>query len=197
MLPLNRVLEERGIHHEEHVVPLKVLASIEKKKKGTAKNATIAAESKKRKGQAGSKALSKKQKVVATSAASVSLATSSAFALEDSSVEDTGGAQDAYIGGEALVDLACGGGSGVEVAEVTAEGTECLVEATMVSIEAAGVFVEDPFLDVLGRDSSPDVSKVSPHDGQSLILVVEVPRPGAHRIVAQVLEEEEDMPDAT
>jgi hypothetical protein len=113
MPPLNRVLEERGIHHEEHVVPLKVLASIEKKKKkATAKNATVAVESKKRKGQAGSKALSKKQKVVATSTASVSLATSSATASEDSSVEDTGGAQDAYTGGEALVDLACGGGGG-------------------------------------------------------------------------------------
>jgi hypothetical protein len=33
MLSLNRVFEELGIHHEEHVVPLKVLASIEKKKK--------------------------------------------------------------------------------------------------------------------------------------------------------------------
>jgi hypothetical protein len=32
----------------------------------------------------------------------------------------------------------------------------------MVSVEAARPSVEDPFLDVLGRDSSPDVSKVSP-----------------------------------
>jgi tRNA C32,U32 (ribose-2'-O)-methylase TrmJ len=58
---LNRVFEELGIHHEEHVVPPKVLASIEKKKqKAAAKIATVATESKKRKGQAGSKALSKK-----------------------------------------------------------------------------------------------------------------------------------------
>jgi hypothetical protein len=44
----NKVLEELGIHHEEHKVPLKVLASIEeKKRKVAAKNVTVAAESKK------------------------------------------------------------------------------------------------------------------------------------------------------
>jgi hypothetical protein len=32
----------------------------------------------------------------------------------------------------------------------------------MVSVEAAGASMEDPFLDVLGGDSSPDASKVSP-----------------------------------
>jgi hypothetical protein len=51
------------------------------------------------------------------------------------------------------VDLASGGGSGAEAIEVTTEGTESLVEATMVSVEAAGAFVEDPFPDVLGGDS--------------------------------------------
>jgi hypothetical protein len=60
MLRLNLVFEELGIHHEEHVVPPKVLASIEKKQKAVAKNATVVVESKKRKGQDGSKALSKK-----------------------------------------------------------------------------------------------------------------------------------------
>jgi hypothetical protein len=180
---LNRVFEEQGIHHEEHVVPPKVLASIEKKKqKATTKNATIAAESKKRKDQVGSKALSKKQKVVATSAASMSPATSSASASEEGSVEDTGGAQDASTRGEAPMDLAFGGGSGAEATEVTIEGIESLVEATMVSVEAAGASMEDPFPDVLGRDSSPDASKVSSQGGQSLILFVEVPRPGARRI---------------
>jgi hypothetical protein len=65
---LNWVFEELGIHHGEHVVPSKVLASIEKKKqKAAVKNATVAAESKKRKVQAGSKTLSKKQKIEATS----------------------------------------------------------------------------------------------------------------------------------
>jgi hypothetical protein len=195
---LNRVFKEMGIHHEEHVVPPKVLTSIEKKKqKATAKNVIVAVESKKRKGQVGSKALSKKQKVVATSAASASPATSSAFASEEGLVEDTGGAQDASTRGEALVDLASGGGGGAKATEVTAEGTKSLVEATMVSVEAAGASMEDPFLDVIGADSSPDASKVSPQGGQSPILVVEVPRPAAHRIVAQVLEEEEDTPDAT
>jgi hypothetical protein len=66
----------------------------------------------------------------------------------------------------------------------------------MVSVEAAGTSVEDPFPDVLGGDSSPDASKVSPQGGQSLTLAIEVPGPGARRIVAQVPEEEEDMPDA-
>jgi hypothetical protein len=48
---LNRVLEELGIHHEEHEVPTKVLTTIEqKRKKVAAKNATAAVESKKRKG---------------------------------------------------------------------------------------------------------------------------------------------------
>jgi hypothetical protein len=94
------------------------------------------------------------------------------------------------------VDLASGGGDGAEATEVTVEGTESLVEATMFSVEAVGASVEDPFLDVLGGDSSPDASKVSPHSGQSLILAVEVPRLGARRIVAQVSEEEEDTPDA-
>jgi hypothetical protein len=32
----------------------------------------------------------------------------------------------------------------------------------MVFVEAAGASVEDPFPDVLGKDSSPDASKVSP-----------------------------------
>jgi hypothetical protein len=46
MMPrLNRVFEELGIHHEEHKVPPKVLASIEEKsKKAAAKNVTVAAE---------------------------------------------------------------------------------------------------------------------------------------------------------
>jgi hypothetical protein len=97
---LNQVFEELGIHHEKHVVPPKVLASIEKKQqKAAAKNATVAAESKKRKDQDGSKVLSKWQKVVATSTASTSPATSFASASEEGSVEDTGGAQNASTRG--------------------------------------------------------------------------------------------------
>jgi hypothetical protein len=153
-------------------------------------------ELKKRKGQAGSKTLSKKQKVEATSVVSASPATSSTSSSEGGSIEDTGGAQEASTGGEALVDLASGGGGGAEATEVTAEGTESLVEATMVSVEAAGTSVEDPFPDVLGGDSSPDTSKVSPHCGQSPILAVVVPKSGARCRVVQVSEEEEDTPDA-
>jgi hypothetical protein len=197
MSRLNRVFEELGIHHEEHVVPPKVLASIEKKKqKAAAKNATVATESKKRKGQAGSKTLSKKQKIEATSVVSASPATSSASASEEGSVEDTGGAQVAFTGGDAPVNLASAGGDGAEATEVVAEGTKSLMEATMVSVEAARASVEDPFLDVLGGDSSPDASKASRHGGRSPIHAVEVPKSGARRIVAQVSEEEEDTPDA-
>jgi hypothetical protein len=197
MSRLNQVFEELGIHHEEHVVPPKVLASIEKKKqKAAAKNATVAAKSKKRKGQAGSKTLCKKQKVEATSIVSTSPATSSAFASEEGSVEDTGGAQDTFTEGDAPVNLASAGGGGAEAMEVTAEGTESLMGATMVSVEATGAYVEDPFPDVLGGDSSLDASKASPHGGQSPIHTVEVPRLGACRIVAQVSKEEEDTPDA-
>jgi tRNA C32,U32 (ribose-2'-O)-methylase TrmJ len=58
---LNRVFEELGVHHEEYVIPLEVLASIEKKKKkAAAKNVTAVAESKKRKGQVGPKVVPKK-----------------------------------------------------------------------------------------------------------------------------------------
>jgi hypothetical protein len=55
---LNRVLEELGIHLEEHKVPLEVLAMIEKK--AAAKNATVAVESKKRKEIGASKVVAKK-----------------------------------------------------------------------------------------------------------------------------------------
>jgi hypothetical protein len=49
---LNRVLEELGIQHEEHVVPLEVRTTIEeKRKKAAAKNAIALVESKKRKGE--------------------------------------------------------------------------------------------------------------------------------------------------
>jgi hypothetical protein len=196
MSRLNRVFEELGIHHEEHVVPSKVLASIEKKPKAAAKNATVMAESTKRKGQAGLKTLSKKHKIEATSVVSASPATSSASASEEGSIEDTGGAHDAFTGGDAPVNLASARGGGIEATEVTAEETKSLMEATMVSVEAVGASVEDPFPHVLGGDSSPDASKASPHGGQSPIHAVEVPKSGARRIVAQVSEEEEDTPDA-
>jgi hypothetical protein len=190
------VFEELGIHHEEHVVPSKVLASIEKKQKAAAKNATVAAESKKRKGQAGLKTLSKKHKIEATSIVSASPATSFASTSEEGLVEDTGGAQDAFAKGDVPVNLASAGGGGAEATKVTGEGTESLMGATMVSVEVVGAYVGDPFPDVLGGDSSPDASKAPPHGGQSPIHAVEAPRTGARRIVAQVSEEEEDMPDA-
>jgi hypothetical protein len=48
---LNKVLEELGIQHEEHVVPPEVLTTIEeKRKKAAPKNAIALAKSKKRKG---------------------------------------------------------------------------------------------------------------------------------------------------
>jgi hypothetical protein len=48
---INSVLEELGIHHEEHEVPWEVLATIEeKKRRAAAKNATATVETKKRKG---------------------------------------------------------------------------------------------------------------------------------------------------
>jgi hypothetical protein len=148
---LNRVFEELGIHHEEHVVPSKVLASIEKKQKAAAKNATVAAESKKRKGQAGLKTLSKKHKIEATSIVSASPATSFASTSEEGLVEDTGGAQDAFAKGDVPVNLASAGGGGAEATKVAGEGTESLMGATMVSVEVVGAYVGDPFPDVLGE----------------------------------------------
>jgi hypothetical protein len=126
---------------------------------------------------------------------SASPATSSASASKEVSIEDTGGAQVAFAGGDAPVNLASAGSDGAEATEVTAEGTESLMEAAMVSIEAAGASMEDLFPDLLGRDSSLDASKASPHGGRSPIHVVEVLMLGARRIVAQVSEEEEDTPD--
>jgi hypothetical protein len=89
MMPrLNGVLEEFGIHHEEYVVPLDVLATIEEKKRKVAtKNATVAAESKKRKGMAGSKVLAKRMK---TSAA-ITTPTVSAVSSAQASASAEGG----------------------------------------------------------------------------------------------------------
>lgn len=52
MMPrLKNVFEELRMHHEEHMVPTKVLKSLEDKaKKAAAKNTTVVAEAKKRKG---------------------------------------------------------------------------------------------------------------------------------------------------
>jgi hypothetical protein len=94
---LNRVLEELGIHHEEHKVPTEVLAMIEeKKKKATAKNTMAAAESKKRKGIGASKVVTKKQKIsMAGPSSAASSVSGSARASTDAvevSAENSGGA---------------------------------------------------------------------------------------------------------
>jgi hypothetical protein len=78
MMPrLNRVLEELGIHHEKHEVSPEVLATIEeKKRRATAKNATVTVKTKKRKGVA------KKQKTsVATDASASSVASSASYSI--------------------------------------------------------------------------------------------------------------------
>jgi hypothetical protein len=78
MPQLNKVLEELGIHHKEHEVPLEVLATIEeKKRKAATKNVTAAAETKKRKGVGASQVAAKKQKTSVTAEASAASATSS------------------------------------------------------------------------------------------------------------------------
>lgn len=137
------VLEELGIHHEEHVVPLEVLATIEeKKKKATAKNVTAAAESKKRKGIGGPKVIAKKPKVavaVATSASSSASGSAQVFAdAEEVSAEHSGG-------GPTLVET--------EVERVAAPsdagGSQ---EAEDVSRSEPSMI--DPMLALLGGDSS-------------------------------------------
>jgi hypothetical protein len=137
---LNRVPKELGIHHEEYVVPPEVFASIEeKKKKAAAKNATAAGESRKRKGQVGPKAVAKKLKTVGTFAAPVLSPTSSSAqasaSAKEGSVEDTGVDYDAPNVEEAPTALVARGGSGAEACET---------------------FVVDPFLSVLGGESSPE-----------------------------------------
>jgi hypothetical protein len=96
----NRVLEELGIHHEEHEVPLEVLATIEeKKRKAATKNVTAAAETKKRKGVGASQVAAKKQKTSVAAEASAASTTSStsrsvkasANAKEDSAKNSGGG----------------------------------------------------------------------------------------------------------
>ena len=74
---LNRVFEELGIVYREREVPAEVLASIDKKKKASAKNVTAEAESKKRKGAAVAQAPAKKKKKK-TGALVIAAATSSA-----------------------------------------------------------------------------------------------------------------------
>lgn len=49
--------------------------------------------------------------------------------------------------------------------------------------------VEDPFLSVLGRDSSTDASWAPELGGRSPVLEVEVPAPSVRRPVVQVSEE--------
>lgn len=81
---LNRVLEELGIHHEEHTVPPKLLKSIEEMaKRTTAKNVTAAVESKKRKGADVSKAIGKRQKT-GPSVVAISTAASATSSVEAS-----------------------------------------------------------------------------------------------------------------
>jgi hypothetical protein len=67
---LNHVFEDLGTHHDEHKVPPKVIKLLEDKaKKAAVKNTTVTAEAKKRKGSGQVRAVSKKQKVGSTSAA--------------------------------------------------------------------------------------------------------------------------------
>jgi hypothetical protein len=140
---LDRVLEELGIHHEEHKVPPKVLASIEvKSKRVAAKNVTAAAKSKKRKGTGISKAAGKRQKILASgpAASAVASATSSAGASADAD-EDTA--------------KNTGGGStlaGVEVEKSIA--LEYFSGAQTGSMDRPKPSAANPMPSVLGDDSS-------------------------------------------
>jgi hypothetical protein len=163
---LNWVFEELGIHHENRKVPDKILASIARKEKKTlAKNATAAVETKKRKGQPYLKVMSKKLKVVDTSAAARAMTTcpasSSKDASEDDSEEDTeevhetsveeDAATDLVSGGylemaaaeEAAVDLSSDVGLGAEVVGTSAGPSEAARAATASA-------KDDPFPFVLG-----------------------------------------------
>jgi hypothetical protein len=82
----NRVFEELSIKHDEYIIPLDVILSLEKKK-DAAKNLTVAAESKKRRGGGVLKAMAKKRReVVATEVPIVSSSDRSSVA-ESNSVE--------------------------------------------------------------------------------------------------------------
>jgi hypothetical protein len=95
--PTKQSFEELGIHHEEHKVPSKVLASIEEKsKKAATKNATAIAELKKRKGASVSRATRKKQKIVASIATAYATASSASSAgastdADEGIAENSGG----------------------------------------------------------------------------------------------------------
>jgi low affinity Fe/Cu permease len=82
---LNRVLEELGIHHEEHKVPPEVLDMIEKK--AAAKNAMAAAQLKKRKGIRASKVVPKKQKISMASPTSAASSISGSARASTNAVE--------------------------------------------------------------------------------------------------------------
>lgn len=82
----NRVFEELSIKHDEYIIPLDIILSLEKKK-DAAKNLTVAAESKKRRGGGVLKAMAKKRReVVATEVPIVSSSDRSSVA-ESNSVE--------------------------------------------------------------------------------------------------------------
>ena len=63
MPQFNPVFEELGIKHEEYMIPLEVLLSLEKKKDATTKNTIVAADAKNRKGGGAPKVLAKKARV--------------------------------------------------------------------------------------------------------------------------------------
>ena len=87
---LNQVFEELGIVYREREVPAEVIASIDKKKKTSVKNANVTseAESKKRKGAAVAQAHAKKKK-------SSALVIAPAASLADSAGASSAGSEDA------------------------------------------------------------------------------------------------------
>jgi hypothetical protein len=164
-------LEELGIHHEEHKVPPKVLASIEEKsKRAAAKNVTMVVESKKRKGTGVSKAAGKMQKILASgpAASTVVSVASSAGASADADEETAENTS---------------GGSTLAGAEVEKSATAEYFSGTRTGrIDRPEPFAANPMPDVLGDDSSgSEGDDDAGHGGAALSRDVEAENVGCHR----------------
>jgi ribosomal protein L12E/L44/L45/RPP1/RPP2 len=125
MPQLNRVLEELGIHHEEHSIPPEVLATIEEKKKATAKNA-------------------KKQKTSAVAVASVVSKASSA----SGSVQVSANAE------EFSAENTSGGPTKVVVEAEKVDAAQDIGGQRVEDMDRSKLSAANPMPGVLGGDSS-------------------------------------------
>jgi hypothetical protein len=157
---LNRIFEELGIVYREREVPVEVLASIDKKKKSSAKNITAEAESKKRKGAALVRAPTKKKKKTgalvitpaASSAGSAGVASADSEDVQSSSIPSrdvrvVSGGDNGSLGAPAR--SVRGARSGAERPKASA-APACSLRGAVSGAEQPEASVANPMPDIFG-----------------------------------------------